>query len=159
MCVVDILYMNSKYELIKYYWQCTTSIWLPQAIVCLSWVEPFIKKSVLCIECKVRYFLTYYMQLAIIQHQIRLLIQHLKDKDFYINYDSYLNRQNLSLIYIQNLINIKVNYLGHTNSPYYKPESVVEYPSGLWNQERLGRLQQGASTLPQPCPSQIVSIV
>ena len=36
----------------------------------------------------------------IIQHQSWLLIQHLKDKDFYINYDSYLDRQDLSLIYI-----------------------------------------------------------
>ena len=31
----------------------------------LSWEEPFIKKGVVCIECKVRYFLPYYMQLVV----------------------------------------------------------------------------------------------
>ena len=34
------------------------------SILCPSWVGPLIKKGVLCMECKVRYFLTYYMQLA-----------------------------------------------------------------------------------------------
>ena len=38
---------------------------LTTVILCPSWEEPFIKKGVLCIECKVRYFLSYYMQLAL----------------------------------------------------------------------------------------------
>ena len=55
-----VMYQKNKFDLDT---SLQRDMWC--IILCLSWVKPFIKKGVLCKECKVRFFLTYYMHLVL----------------------------------------------------------------------------------------------